>query len=133
MSNEGEEPDIKDVIRRLDDLTRILRIILDDLMEISRILKERMISKIEGATPSLRVSVGQTQRLRTIDDVQKAFPHDLLGLLFFEVTEEYIIIKPRQYLGSENFSRIASIVRDQLRGEYVSQGKESHFRVPRKI
>jgi len=42
-----------------------------------------------------------------------------------------VIIKPRQFLGSENFAKIASTVRG-IGGEYISAGKESHFRVPRK-
>jgi hypothetical protein len=58
------------------------------------------------------------------------FPEDLESMLNFEEKDDYIIIKPRQYLGSENFSKIASVVR-QAGGEYVSAGKASHFRVPR--
>ena len=65
----------------------------------------------------------------TIDRIRDAFPQDLQGLLYFEDVAEYIIIKPRQYLGSDNFGKIASIVRDQLRGEYISAGQDSHFRV----
>jgi hypothetical protein len=59
------------------------------------------------------------------------FPDDLESLLSFEEKEEYIVIKPRQFLGSDNFSKIASIVRG-VGGEYVSAGKASHFRVPKK-
>jgi hypothetical protein len=58
------------------------------------------------------------------------FPEDLESMLNFEEKDDYIIIKPRQYLGSENFSKIASVVR-RAGGEYVSAGKASHFRVPR--
>jgi len=53
------------------------------------------------------------------------------ALLSFEEKEDYVIIKPRQFLGSENFSKIASAVR-QMGGDYVSAGKASHFRVPKK-
>ena len=52
------------------------------------------------------------------------------NMLFFEEADKYVIIKPRQYLGSENFAKIASIVRSEG-GEYISAGKESHFRVPK--
>jgi len=58
------------------------------------------------------------------------FPKDLVDLLSFEETKDWIIIKPRQFLGSENFSKIAAIVRDN-KGDYVSAGKESHFRLPK--
>ncbi|MEM2309716.1 MAG: hypothetical protein QXV71_04365 [Candidatus Bathyarchaeia archaeon] len=126
----GEEVDIKEILKRIDDLTVVLKYISDDLAEISRALRLRLETHMPSA-PSIGVT--QLQKLRTIDDVQKVFPQDLLGLLMFEVTDDYIIIKPRQYLGPENFARIASIVREQLKGEYVSHGKESHFRVPRRI
>ena len=56
------------------------------------------------------------------------FPGDLEELLEFEETEEYIKIKPRGYLGSDKFAKIASIVRG-AGGEYVSAGRESHFRI----
>jgi hypothetical protein len=52
-------------------------------------------------------------------------------MLSFEERDDYIIIKPRQFLGSDNFSRLASAVRT-VGGEYISAGKASHFRVPRK-
>lgn len=126
----SEEANIREILKRIDDLTVVLKFISDDLAEISRALR----SRLEPSAPIAPVPSGvQVQRLRTIDDVQRVFPQDLLGLLLFEVTDEYIIIKPRQYLGSENFSRIASIIREHLKGEYVSHGKESHFRVSRRI
>lgn len=71
-----------------------------------------------------------TSALKSIVDVSNLFPKDLADMVLFEQTETYITIKPRQYLGSENFAKIAAIVRDQ-NGEYVSAGKESHFRIPR--
>ena len=63
--------------------------------------------------------------------VQARFPADLADLLYLELTEEYVLVKPRQYLGSDNFRRISAIVREELNGEYVSAGRESHFRIPR--
>ncbi|MFQ6095959.1 MAG: hypothetical protein ACE5NN_07425 [Candidatus Bathyarchaeia archaeon] len=65
----------------------------------------------------------------TVEDVTKAFPRDLAGMLYFEDAGQSILIKPRHYLGSENFAKIAAILRDQLGGEYISAGKESHFRI----
>ncbi|MCX8170722.1 MAG: hypothetical protein N3E47_01940 [Candidatus Bathyarchaeota archaeon] len=118
--------DVKEILKRLDDLTRVLEIIAEDLAEITSALKA-YISSYSGET-----SVSQSFKARSIDDIQRFFPQDLLGLLLFEVTDDHIIIKPRQYLGPENFARVASIVRDHLKGEYVSHGKNSHFRVSRR-
>ncbi len=126
----SEEPDVKDLLKRIDDLLRVLKFISDDLLEISKMLRTYVGSRMKT---TLSPSISQTEKIRTIDDVQKVFPQDLLGLLLFEVADDYIIVKPRHYLGPENFARIASIVREQLKGEYVSHGKESHFRVPRKL
>jgi hypothetical protein len=66
-----------------------------------------------------------------MDSIKSAFPQELANMLFFEAKDNIVIIKPRQYLGSENFAKIASVVRS-LGGEYVSAGKESHFRVQKK-
>ena len=63
-----------------------------------------------------------------LETVKSAFPKDLADMLYFEDKGNMVTIKPRQYLGSENFAKIASISRS-INGEYVSAGKESHFRV----
>ena len=66
----------------------------------------------------------------TVDSVKLAVPEDLEALLTFEDKGDSIILKPKQFLGSETFAKIASVVRG-LGGEYVSAGKNSHFRIPK--
>jgi len=124
-----EKAKVDDLLKRIDELIEIFKILSSDLKEISNSLR----SIAETGTPPMSLETAETtERPRTIDDVQRVFSQDLAGMLYFEETDEYVLIRPRQYLGSDNFARIASIVRDQLRGEYISAGKESHFRVPRK-
>jgi len=65
------------------------------------------------------------------EKVAELFPEDLRNLLSFEEQADAIIIRPRQYLGSENFAKIAAVVREAS-GEYISAGKNSHFRIPKK-
>jgi len=67
-----------------------------------------------------------------IKELKKLFSEDLRKQLIFEETDQYFIIRPKGYLGTENFGKIASIVRDELRGEYISAGKESHFRIKKR-
>jgi len=62
--------------------------------------------------------------------LQGKIPNDLASLLRFEETNDAILVFPQKYLGAENFTKIATIIR-QLNGEYVSAGKESHFRIPK--
>jgi hypothetical protein len=56
------------------------------------------------------------------------FPQHLDELLIFEEKEDCITIKPKQFLGSENFAQIAQVVRSNG-GEYISAGKDSHFKI----
>ena len=72
-----------------------------------------------------------TNGLQTVEDVRMMFPEDLDSMLSFEEKADYVIIKPKQFLGSENFAKIASTVRG-LGGEYISAGRDSHFRVYKK-
>lgn len=66
-----------------------------------------------------------------LEQIKMMFPEDLENLLNFTDEGEYIKVKPRQFLGSEYFAKIASVIR-AAGGEYVSAGKESHFRIPKK-
>ena len=68
----------------------------------------------------------------TIDDVQRVFPDSLAGTVYFEETDEHIIVRPRGYLGPDTFKEIAEIVRDRLGGDYMSAGRDSHFLIPRR-
>ncbi len=117
MDREGIS--IEELLQRIDQLLNVLNMIREDLEEISRSLKEL---GQQAVTPA-----GE----RSVEDVRALFPKELERMLDFEETEGYIVIKPRQFLGSENFAKIASLVRD-AGGEYISAGKESHFRVPKK-
>lgn len=116
-----KKPSIEELSERIDQLLNILNIISRDLSDISKTLRE---VSVPAAVP--------TGRIRTIEDVRMLFSEDLRNMLMFEEMGEYIIVKPRQYLGSENFAKIASIVREED-GEYISAGRESHFRLPKEI
>jgi hypothetical protein len=72
--------------------------------------------------------VAQPAQASNVEKIMANFPADLEQLLSFDDKGSYIMIKPRQFLGSENFAKIASTVRG-LGGEYISAGKDSHFRV----
>lgn len=58
---------------------------------------------------------------------------DYINLLNIDTDSDtmFIILRPKQFLGGQNFAGIAGIVQKELGGEYVSQGKGSHFRVPK--
>jgi len=64
-----------------------------------------------------------------ISSVKILFPQDLEEKLNFSLENDKVKVAPKQYLGSDNFAKIASIIRE-AGGEYVSAGRESHFLVP---
>jgi len=129
----SEEGDIKKLIERIDELLIILNRIIEDLNDVSTALKSFAVSRLPETTsqPEKPTPPPETVEERSIDDVKMMFPEDLENMLNFEEKDDYIMIKPRQFLGSENFAKIASIVRG-VGGDYISAGKESHFRIPRR-
>lgn len=126
----AEKEKIEDLAKKVDELLSVLNVISGDLSEVSKSLK-----KLSGTTTTPIVSTPSSSTLpttkkRSLNDVKKVFSPELGGMLFFEEKENYIIVKPRRFLGSDNFAQIASIVRD-LGGEYISAGKNSHFNIPK--
>ncbi|MBX5326936.1 MAG: hypothetical protein ACQXXH_07130 [Candidatus Bathyarchaeia archaeon] len=133
----SEKPDVEELLRRLDEMLIILRGVLGDLQEIVTLLRSMGLPSTKPTVPSPPKPVtvpapAPTPGMRGIPEVKRMFPSELEGLLNFNEKENYIIIKPRQYLGSDNFAKIASIIRG-AGGEYISAGKDSHFRIPKEI
>ena len=137
----SEKQNVEEILRKLDEVLPVLMSVLSDLQEISKSLRSvsssytpsalapqqsisREVPKIPAATPEAQG--------RGIPDVRMMFPQELEDLLTFTEKDDYIVIKPRQYLGSENFAKIASIIRG-VGGQYISAGKDSHFRVPKQF
>jgi hypothetical protein len=130
-----ERKDLEKLVQRIDELLMVLSEVAEDLRQVSISLKSIAVSQLPQplTTPPTPAPVMQKtpERSQSIEDIKMMFPEDLESLLSFEEKEDYIMIKPRQFLGSENFAKIASAVRG-IGGEYISAGKASHFRVPRK-
>jgi hypothetical protein len=131
----SEEKNLERLVQRIDELLMVLNQVAEDLRQVSISLKAIAVSQLSQplATPPTPAPVVQKapERAQAIEDIKMMLPEDLENLLSFEEKEDYIIIKPRQFLGSENFAKIASAVRG-IGGEYISAGKASHFRVPKK-
>ncbi|MDH5462523.1 MAG: hypothetical protein OEZ35_02200 [Candidatus Bathyarchaeota archaeon] len=123
----------EELLERIDELLNVLKMISRDLGEVSKSLKTAAVPsapEIHAAptAPTPASAVGT----RGVEDVKMLFSRDLEDMLSFDEKGEFIVVKPRQYLGSDNFAKIASIIRD-AGGEYISAGKQSHFRVPKEM
>jgi hypothetical protein len=126
----GEEKvNIQELARKVDELLNLLNVIAGDLAEVSKSLKS---VSGQAAAPAVSTApVTSSGKKLDINEVKSAFSSELAGMLFFEESGSFVIVKPRRFLGSDNFAKIASIVRE-LGGEYVSAGRNSHFKVAKK-
>jgi len=70
----------------------------------------------------------ETETVPFIEQIRMMFPEKYLRVL--KITEEcdYIKVMPTQFLGGDDFSKLQAIIKE-VHGEYVSQGKTSHFRI----
>ncbi len=140
----GEKEKLNQLLQKVDELTVSLNKISEELRSVSASLKSLAVGQITQPTtkaytltpvsvssPAPASAVAPASKQRSLDDIRMSFPEELEARLSFEEKGDYIIIKPKQFLGSENFAKIASAVRG-MGGEYVSAGKDSHFRVPKK-
>lgn len=128
-----EEEKLEKLVERIDELLGVLNRISEDLRTVSSAVKSITASQVNQPSPLAPTKVSHEihEKQKSIDDIRMVFPENLEALLSFEEKNDYIIVKPRQFLGSENFAKIASAVRG-MGGEYISAGKDSHFRVPKK-
>jgi hypothetical protein len=125
-----KKPSVDEVMQKIDQLLVVLKDISQDLADISKALKaSRAPSPTPVTAPAPTPIPTPTEREGdSTKEARALFPKELEDMLFFEDQDEYIIIKPRRFLGSENFAKIASIVRG-AGGEYVSAGRDSHFKI----
>ena len=129
----AEKEKLDNLLVRIDEILLVLKGISEDLRVVSASLKSMAVSQIThpAQQPQSVPSHEGYERQNSVEDIRMSFPQELESLLSIEERNEYIIIKPRQFLGSENFAKIASAVRG-MGGEYISAGKDSHFRVPKR-
>lgn len=140
----GDKEKLNQLLQKVDEITVSLNKISEELRNVSASLKSLAVGQITQPTAknypptptpapfSATVSAAAPLlKQRSLDDIRMSFPEELEARLSFDEKDDYIIIKPKQFLGSENFAKIASAVRG-MGGEYISAGKDSHFRVPKK-
>jgi hypothetical protein len=122
-----EKVNMQELAQKVDELLSVLKVVSTDLAEVSKSLKAATAQK----TLSTEVPVASPAKKYDVSSVKQAFSSELAGMLLFEETGKFVVVKPRRFLGSDNFSKVASVVRE-LGGEYVSAGKNSHFKVSKK-
>jgi hypothetical protein len=130
MSTDKEK--LNELMAKVDKLIAELNKTSEELRSVSASLKSLAVGQITQPPVTQAPAPREvSSKLRSLDDIRMSFPEELETRLGFEEKGDYIIIKPKQFLGSENFAKIASAVRG-MGGEYISAGKDSHFRVPKK-
>ena len=77
--------------------------------------------------PQVQLPNDNTERIRK---VKAGLSDNQLKMVSIYVENNCVIVKPRQFLGSEDFAKIGSSIR-KMGGEYISAGRDSHFRIPK--
>ncbi len=141
----ADQEKLNQLVEKIDELLSVLKDVSEDLKSVSASIKSlavtqitakpaspapspRTPSQVPRQTPSGIPSAGE---LQSVEEIHMKFPPELDTMLVFEDKGDYVMVKPRGFLGSENFAKIASTVRG-LGGEYISAGRDSHFRVYKK-
>jgi hypothetical protein len=106
--------------------TKILTEIRDLLRQVVELKQKQL-----GVQPKQEPKP-QPPRALTAADASQAFPEDLRKMLSFSEDGDCVLVKPLGFLGGGNFRKVANIVKGELGGEYVSAGKDSHFRIPKR-
>ena len=108
----------------------------DDIrsIEIYGQIRERHVKDLKDAVAWAFAAAGglisEEPRKDILERAEKMFPNELIDKISLELSGGHIIVKPKQFLGSKLFSELADIARNKLGGEYISAGKDSHFRIP---
>jgi len=138
----SDQDKLDQLLAKIEEVNQKLNKVSDELRVVSASVKSLAVGQItKPASPTPTPSAPRpaaappapvdANRPRSLDDIRMSFPEELEARLDFNEKGDYIIIKPKQFLGSDNFAKIASAVRG-MGGEYISQGRDSHFRVPKK-
>ena len=130
MSTDKEK--LNELVGKVDKILKTLSDISEEMRSVSASMKSLAGGQITQPTATQAPTPPEAgAKQRSLDEIRMSFPEELEARLSFEEKGDYMIIKPKQFLGSENFAKIASAVRG-MGGEYISAGKDSHFRVPKK-
>ena len=130
MSTDKEK--LNELVGKVDKILKTLSEISEEMRSVSSSMKSLAGGQITQPTATQAPTPPEAgAKQRSLDEIRMSFPEELEARLSFEEKGDYMIIKPKQFLGSENFAKIASAVRG-MGGEYISAGKDSHFRVPKK-
>jgi hypothetical protein len=141
----SDKEKLNQLLQKVEEMTVTLNKVSEELRSVSASLKSLAVGQITSqptgktyvptpmpvSSPTEISTSAPSSKQRSLDDIRMSFPEELEARLSFEEKGDYIIVKPKQFLGSENFAKIASAVRG-MGGEYISAGKDSHFRVPKK-
>ena len=101
-------------------------------------IRERHIKNLKNAVAWAFAAAGglisgeepQAKTEEILENAKKMFPNEIIDKIDLEVSDSHLIVRPKQFLGSKLFSELADIARNKLGGEYISAGKDSHFKIP---
>jgi hypothetical protein len=121
-------PELKVILDGFEDLEGIIYGMRQKIYQLHGVVEYSEPIRDTAPAPTLI----KTTHNKALDNARWLFPEDIEAKLTFEEKGNDIIIKLREFLrDKDTFVKIAETIKENG-GEYISAGKETHFRLPKK-
>jgi len=120
-------PELKVILDGFEDLEGIIYGMRQKIYQLHGVV-EYSEPKSEAALAPTPI---KTTGNKAIDKARWLFPEEIEAKLNFEISGQDIIIKVKEFLNKDTFAKIAGTIKENG-GEYISDGKNTHFRLPKK-
>jgi SepF-like predicted cell division protein (DUF552 family) len=122
-------PELKVILEGFEDLEGIIYGMRQKIYQLHGVV-EYSEPKSEAAPTPTPI---KTTHNKAIDAARWLFPEEIEAKLNFEEKGNDIIIKLKEFLrDKDTFAKIAGTIKENG-GEYISAGKDTHFRLPKKV
>jgi SepF-like predicted cell division protein (DUF552 family) len=122
-------PELKVILDGFEDLEGIIYGMRQKIYQLHGVVEYSEPKSEPAPTPKPIITTGN----KAIDKARWMFPEDIEAKLNFEEKGNDIIIKLKEFLrDKDTFAKIAGTIKE-AGGEYISDGKNTHFRLPKKI
>jgi hypothetical protein len=120
-------PELKVILDGFEDLEGIIYGMRQKIYQLHGVVEYSEPIRDTAPAPTPITTTGN----KALDKARWLFPEEIEAKLNFEISGQDIIIKVKEFLNKETFAKIAGTIKENG-GEYISDGKNTHFRLPKK-
>jgi len=120
------------IAKQLKEINDKMTALLEKTEKITEPAKEKIpvqLPVMKNVTPPSTPTTTD-KKFETIKESLASYIRDDMVEVSSDENNMFYIIRIKRFLGAQNFANIAAIAKS-YNGEYVSQGKASHFKIPK--